>query len=130
MLLQLTKFSPFALLHLVPLPSSNPPPLGSCPWVMHRSSLASPLSILILTSACLFCTYELCFLFSIHFSLSSPSTLSTNPPKDLHIYDSVPVLVVCLVCFHLLKSAVDSCELIVILLIIVFIFSFFLNKSL
>ena len=51
-----------------------------------------------------------------------------NPPNDLHTYDSVPVLVVCLVCFCFLGLAVDSCEF-VILMFIVLIF-FLLNKSL
>ena len=32
-----------------------------------------------------------------------------NPPNYLHTYDSVPVLVVCLVCFCFLDSVVDSC---------------------
>ena len=49
-----------------------------------------------------------------------------NPPCDLHIYDSVPVLVVCLVFgFFFLDSGVDSCELLLIVLIF-----FFLSKSL
>ena len=57
---------------------------------------------------------------------------AVNPPYDLHFCDSVPVLVVCLVCFcfcFYLGSVVDSCEFVVILLFIVLIF-FFLNKSL
>ena len=63
MLLQLSHFPPPffpSALH----PSSHlhsPPPLSSCPWVAHRSSLASPFPILFLTSPCLFCTYNLCF---------------------------------------------------------------------
>ena len=51
---------------LWPPPPSSPfplaiPPLSSCPWVVHVSSLASPLPILLLTSPWLFCTYQLCF---------------------------------------------------------------------
>ena len=53
-----------------PLPYTFPPPsiplLSSCPWVIHISSLASPFSILFLTSPCLFCIYHLCFLFLIY----------------------------------------------------------------
>ena len=58
--------------------------------------------------------------FLIHLS---PFSLPTdNPPCDLHFCDSVPILVVCLVCFcfYFLGSAVDSCEFVVILLFIVF----------
>ena len=92
-----------------PLPSSNPL-LSSCPQVIHISSLASPFPILFLTSPCLFCTYQLCFLFPAPFPPFFPFTLlDDNPPNGLHIYDSVPVLVVCLVCF--LDSVVDSCLL-------------------
>ena len=39
-------FSPFPLLHSVPLPSSNPP-LRSYAWVLHISSLTSPFLILL-----------------------------------------------------------------------------------
>ena len=43
-----------------------------------------------------------------------------NPPNDLHTYDSVSVLLVCLVCF--LDSIVDSYVLIAILMFIALIF--------
>ena len=129
MLLQLSQFSPFAPLHPVPpILSSNPPHLSSCLWVMHVSSLASPFSILFLTSLCLFFTYL--------FVLLNPYTLSSilllplptgNHLNDLHIYDSVSVLLVCLVCF--LDSIFDCCEFIAILMCIVLIF-FFFSKSL
>ena len=47
-----------------------------------------------------------------------------NPPCDFHFCDSVPVLVVCLVCFcFILSSVVDRCEFVVILMFIVLIFS-------
>ena len=58
--------------------------------------------------------------------LSSPAD---NPPCDLYFCDSVPVPVVCLV-FVFLDSVVDSCEFVVILLFIVLIFLFFLDKAL
>ena len=53
------------------------PSLSSCPWVMHISSLASPFPILFLTSPCLFCIYQLCFLFPVTFPPFSPSPLIT-----------------------------------------------------
>ena len=102
MLLQLSHF----FLPLIPLHPAHPlhqhsPPLSSCPWVVHISSLASPFPILFLTSPCLFCTYHLCFLFPVPFLPFSPLLLPTdNPTCDLHFCDSVPVLVLCLVCFY------------------------------
>ena len=90
----------------------------------------SPFPILFLTSPCLFCTYHLCFLFPVPFLPLSPFALPTyKPPCDLHFCDSVPILVVCLVCFLFLGSVVDSCEcchFTVHILIIIF----FLDKSL
>ena len=78
----------------------------------------------------LFCTYQLC-LIPAPFPPLSPfprpaDTYTCNP----HIFDSVHVLVVCLVCFFFLDSAVDSCEFVAILMFIVLTFFFFLNKSL
>ena len=123
-------FSPFHS----PLPCTAPsslPPIGSCPWIIHISSLASPFPILFLTSPCLFCTYHVCFLFSVSFPPFSSLYLPTdNPPCDLYFCDSVSVLVVCLVWFCFLGSVVDSCEFVVILLIIVLIIFFSLDKSL
>ena len=81
----------------LPLPSAFPY-LSSCPWVVHVSSLASPFPILFLTSPCLFSTYHLCCLFPFPTFYSHPLP-ADNPPCDLHFYDSIPVLVVCLVCF-------------------------------
>ena len=49
MLLQLSHFLPFIPLCPVSLPHPHSP-LGSCPWVVHVSSLASPFPILFLTS--------------------------------------------------------------------------------
>ena len=49
-----------------PLPCTTPPthipPLYSCLWVIHISSLAPTFPILYLPSPCLFSTYHLCFL--------------------------------------------------------------------
>ena len=123
MLLHLSHFFPLSPLPGTSIPSSHPLLLSSCPWEIHVSSLASPFPILFLTFPCLFCTYQLCFLFPVPFSpFSSFLLLTDNPPYDLHFYDSVPDLVVCLVCFcfSFLGSVVDSCEFVVILLFIVF----------
>ena len=120
-------FPPFAYPHPVsPISSSNHPSLSSCPWVMHLSSLASSFPIMLLTSPCVFCAYQFVLLNPCTFSPIFPFPLPTgNPPCDLHIYDSV--LLICLVCF--LDSIVDSCEFIAILMFIVLISFFFLNKS-
>ena len=129
MLLILCTFSPIAHLHPVhPIPSYNTP-FSSGPRAMHISSLAAPFSILFLTSACLFCTYQLRFLIPIPFPPFSPFLLSAdNPRNDLQIYDSVSVVVVCLVCWGFFRFSVDGCEFVAILMFIVLIF--FLNKSL
>ena len=100
MLLQLYHFPLFIPLH--PAPSIPPTftPLRSGPWVVHISSLTSTFPILFLPSPCLFSTYHLCYLFSVPFPPLSPSHSPVdNPPCDLHFCGSVPVLVVCLVCF-------------------------------
>ena len=82
-------YSPLLCTHL---PPTFPPPLSSCPWVIHISSLASPFPILFLTFPCLFCTYQLGFLFPVPFSpILFPHALPTeNSPSDLHFCDSVP----------------------------------------
>ena len=120
---------------VVPIFSLCPPqpsnlPLSSCPWAMHITSLASPFPILFLASPYLFCTYKLCFLIPVAFPPFFPLPLpADNPPNDLHIYDSVLALVICLVCICFLDSVVDNCEFAVILMFIVLIFFFFLHKS-
>ena len=92
MLLQLSQFC-YALYPPSPCtlpPYSIPPrpPLSSCPWVIHISSLVSPFPILFLTSPCLFCTYHLCYLFSVPFP---PSTPLTPPLITLHVI-FIPVI--------------------------------------
>ena len=85
-------FSPlYSPSSLHPPPTSIPaPPLSSCPWIIHISSLASPFSILFLTSPCLFSTYRLCYLFSVPSIPLSPSHSPVdNPPCDLHSCDSL-----------------------------------------
>ena len=102
MLLQLSHFflSFIPLLPVPPLPPSFPH-LSSCPWVIHISSLASLFPILFLTSPCLFCAYQSCFLFPVPLPPFSPLPgpfLTDNSPGDLHFCVSLPILVVCLVC--------------------------------
>ena len=92
---------PFPPLHSTPscLLHSHPP-YSSCPWVILISSLASTFPTLFLPSPCLFSTYHLCYLFSVPFPPLSPShSPIDNPPCELRFRGSVPVLVVCLVCF-------------------------------
>ena len=99
MLLQLSHFPFTTVLPAHPLPPTFPH-FSSCPWVLHMSFLASTFPILFLPSHCLFSTYYLCYLFSVPFPALSPSHSPVdNPPCDLHFCGSVPVLVVCLVCF-------------------------------
>ena len=98
MLLQLSHFRPLTPLHPAhPLPPTFPPH-SSCPWVI--SSLASTFPTLFLPYPCLFSTYHLCYLFFAPFPPLSPSHSPVdNPSCELHFCGSVPVLVVCLVCF-------------------------------
>ena len=109
----------FLMPYASPLPPSFPH-FSSRTWVIHISSLASTFPILFLPSPCL-STYHLCYLFPVPFLPLSPfHSPADNPPCDLHFCDSVPVLVVCLVCFYVvsLGLVVDSCEFVVILLFI------------
>ena len=76
----------------------HPPPHSSCPWVIPISSLASTFPTLFFSSPCLFSTYHLCYLFSVPFPPSPSHSPIDNLPCDLHLYGSIPVLVVCLVC--------------------------------
>ena len=122
MLLQLSQFFPF----WPPLPVSPFPPAitpashfrGSC-----ISSLASPFPIPFLTSPISY--LPIMFLNSWTFSPFFPFPLpADNPPNNLHVYDSVPVLVICLVCFCFLDPVVGSCEFVALLMFVVLIFFF------
>ena len=105
MLLQLSQyFFPFIPFLLVS-PPTHPPafllPLTSCPWVVYISYLASPLPILFLTPP-----VYLYLPILLLIPCTSPPVLLLplpidNPACDLHFCDSIPVLVVCLVCFGL-----------------------------
>ena len=130
MQLLLFQFSPFCLPPPVTSsPSRIRPPLSSCPWVVHVSSLASPLPILFLTYPCLSYTYQLCFLVSVPFPTFPPFSPQLITLQMISISIILFLfLLVCLVCFCFLDSVVDSCEVFVILLFIVLIF--FLHKSL
>ena len=95
MLLQLSHFCPFTQLHPAHHLPPTFPPYSSCPWVILISSLASTFPTLFLPSPCLFSTYHLCSLFSVPFPpLSASHSPVDNPPCDLHLYGSVPVLLV------------------------------------
>ena len=102
LLLHLSHFFPplYSPLPYIPPPPTIIPHLSSCLCVIHISSLASLFLILFLTSPCLLCTYNLCFLFPVPFPPFSLLHLpADNPPCDLHFCESVPVLVVGLVHF-------------------------------
>ena len=66
-----TFFSPLYLSVRIPHLPAFPNPLGSCPQVIHISSLASPFPMLFLTSPCLFYTFILtnCASYSLYLSL-------------------------------------------------------------
>ena len=85
---------PFAKLYTAtPIPTGNPP-TSFMSMVMHVSSLATPFPILYFTSPWLFHTYLFVLLNPFTFPPCSPMPLpKDNPPNDLHIYDSVSVLV-------------------------------------
>ena len=113
-------FYPFSPLQLVPLfsPAILPPEfmsMGSaCKFFGFSISYAIlhfPLSILFLS-----------IMLLIPYTISPFSHFpADSPPNNLHIYDSVPVLAVCLVCLFglFLDSAVDSCEFVAFLMFIV-----------
>ena len=88
-------FSPlYSPLPCTPLLPSFPH-LSSSPWVIHIKSLAFLFPILFLTSPCQFCTYHVCFLFSV-LLFHSPHTPSLLITLHLYFCELVPVLVVCL----------------------------------
>ena len=103
--------------------------LSSCPWVIH---ISSPLGFSISYTTLklpLFFTYHLCFLFPVPFPLFFPLPLSSdNPPFSL-IWSYSSCLLSLFLFLLFLGSVVDSCEFVVILLFIFFIF-FFLDNFL
>ena len=64
------------------IPSSNTPPLSSCPWVMHIIYLDILFPILFLTSPCLFFTYNLYFLIPESFPPFSCFPLPADDPSN------------------------------------------------
>ena len=124
-------FPPFTILNSAHLLPPTFPSYSSCPWVILISSLDSTFPILFLPSPCLFSTYHLSYLFSVPFPPLSPShSPIDNPPCDLHFCGSVPVLVVCLVCFcfGFRCGCYITVSLLSFLLFLFFIL-FFLDKS-
>ena len=97
MLLQLSHFRPFTQLHPAHHLPPTFPPYSSCPWVILIGSLASTFPTLFYAPPVYFPPH-LCYLFSVPFPPSPSQSPIGNPPSDLHLYGSVPVLVVCLVC--------------------------------
>ena len=99
MLLQLSHFPPSLFPSILHHPPTSIPHLSSFPWVVHKSSLTSTFPMLVLTSPSLFCR-PFMLLIPCTFPPFSPLHLPTdNPPCVLHFCDSIPILVVCLVCF-------------------------------
>ena len=97
MLLQLTQFSPFALLHLVPyIASSNPSPQFMS--MGHAYKFFGYISYTVLNIPVYSVPTNLYFLIPVPFPPFFPLP-PDNPPNDLHIYDSVSVLLVCLFWF-------------------------------
>ena len=92
-------FTPFTSLHPAhPLPPTFPP-YTSCPWVILISSLASTFPILFLPSRYFLPTIYATYSLYLSPPLSPSHSPVDNPPCDLHFCGSVPVLLVCLVCF-------------------------------
>ena len=125
-------FSPlYSPLPCTLLPTSIPPPPQFMSMGHACKFFGFSISYTILNPPYLFCTYQLCFLFSVPFphSHTVPSPLIT-----LHVI-SISVILFLLQLFAQFVlfffhsgSVVDSCEFVVILLFIFFIF--FLDKSL
>ena len=82
-----------------PTPPSQTPPYSSCPWVILISSLTSTFSTLFLPSLSIFHLSSMLLILCTFPPLSTSLSPIDNPPCDLHLYGSVPVLVVCLVFF-------------------------------
>ena len=101
----------------------------SCPWVMCVNSSAIPFPVLYLHPHGYSVTAYLYFLIPspLHLFLHIPLP-SGNHHNALHIHDSVSVLLVCSVCF--LDTIVDRYIFFAILMFVVLIIFFFLNKSL
>ena len=116
LLIMILQLSHFFLPLFLPLPCTALPPASSmsmgCTYKFFGFSISYnvlnlPLSILYLPSM----LFNLCT-FLPPFSLLPFST--DSPPGDLYFCDSIPVLLVCLVCFCFsvfLDLIVDSCEL-------------------
>ena len=126
-LLQLSHFSPLYSPHPAPPTHQNSPTLFHViGYTSKFFGFSISLTILNLPMSILYLSFMLLIpcTFSPIFPLPFPAD---NLPCDLHFCDSVPILAIHLFCFcFLLGSVVDSCEFVVILL---FIFFIFLEKS-
>ena len=123
-------FSPLSPLCPAPQPSSIPP-LSSCPWVVHISSLF-PIPFLISPYLFMTTNYVSSSLYISPQSSRSPPRWNPSVwyPFLWFCSCSGGLLSFCFHCFSfLLGSFVDGCEFVVILLFIFSIF-FFLDKSL
>ena len=115
-----------------PNPPASPPYFMSmgCTYMFFDFSVSYIILNLYPSILCL----PIMLLIPCTFPIILPLLLTTeNPPCDVQFSDSVPVLVVCLVFVFLFVfwgSVVDSCDFVVILLFIVLIFFYFLDKSL
>ena len=101
MLPQLPQFFPIFSLHTAPLtPSGYPHTHCSYPWVMHISSLATPFSILytLHSHGYSVTTYLYFFISSTFHPFPHNPFTSGEHQNAFHIYDSVSLLLVCLVC--------------------------------
>ena len=110
-----SNFSPVAPLHLI---SPVPPAIHLfClrPWVMPIHSMPSPFHVILNINL------SILYLPFFYFLIPAPFLPFSPSPSQLislqMIYDSIPVLLVCLVCF--LDSVVDSFEFIAIFMFIV-----------
>ena len=117
-------FSPLFPSALYTRPPPAFPHLSSCPWVVHKSSLAFPFLILFLTLPGLFVS-TIYASYSLYLFLLSPSAPSSRVCGTV-------VLLFCSCSSYLLSSflgsVLDSCEFAVISLFIVLIIFFFLDK--
>ena len=113
--LRFSQFSPlYPPLSPHPLPSGIPPPLSSCPCLVHRSSLRS-VSYTISVPPTLVMPNFILLLPCTFAPPIPPFPLPAEiPPCDVHFSDSVPVLVVCLVLvflFFFFSFWFSCCEL-------------------
>ena len=89
MLLQLSHFSPFIPLHPVPPSHPHSPPLSSCPWVVHITSLASTVLILFLTCPPI---YFVPIIYATYSLYPSPYFPVPSPLITLHVISTLKLV--------------------------------------